>query len=48
MQPMCEWCGQPAVRENPTLCAECCFKYWSKSGGTVRAPRIGVDGEYSE
>jgi len=24
----CELCGQPAARQNPTLCAECYYRYW--------------------
>ncbi|MDG7008287.1 MAG: hypothetical protein JRN06_08575 [Nitrososphaerota archaeon] len=31
MQPICEWCGQPAVRLDPTLCAERYYKFWSRS-----------------
>ncbi len=27
----CEWCGQPAARSEPTLCAECYYKYWEKT-----------------
>ncbi len=31
MLPRCEWCGQPASRTNPALCAECYYKYWEKT-----------------
>jgi hypothetical protein len=27
----CEWCGQPTTRKEPKLCAECYFKYWTKT-----------------
>ncbi|MDG6923545.1 MAG: hypothetical protein JRN67_09665 [Nitrososphaerota archaeon] len=27
----CEWCGQPTTRTEPRLCAECYFKYWTKT-----------------
>lgn len=28
MMLACELCGQPAARQNPTLCAECYYSYW--------------------
>jgi hypothetical protein len=24
----CELCGQPTVRQDPRLCAECYYRYW--------------------
>lgn len=44
MQPICEWCGQPAVRRDPMLCAECYFKFWSKTKETADALKTRVDG----
>lgn len=41
---LCEWCGQPAVRQNPTLCAECYFKFWSKSDRSLNPVQARVDG----
>lgn len=40
MIPRCEWCGQPAVKGNPTLCAECYYKhwYWEKHKGQTNEP----------
>ena len=36
----CEWCGQPTTRtEEPKLCAECYFKYWTKT--RMRQPDVG-------
>ena len=44
MQLMCEWCGQPAVRRNPTLCAECAYKFWTNSRDVADSPKMRVDG----
>ena len=44
MQLMCEWCGQPAVRRNPTLCAECAYKFWTRSREVADSPKMRVDG----
>ena len=38
----CEWCGQPAVRRDPQICAECSYKYWLKSGEIPYSPRERV------
>ncbi len=39
----CEWCGQPAVRQNPTLYTKCAFKYWSRSKEVTNSPRTRVE-----
>jgi hypothetical protein len=44
MQPLCEWCGQPAVRQNPTLCAECYYKFWSRKRESPDALGTRIDG----
>ena len=44
MQLACEWCGQPAVRKDPQLCAECYYKFWKRSGGDADSLRARVDG----
>ncbi|MDG6949246.1 MAG: hypothetical protein JRM77_05250 [Nitrososphaerota archaeon] len=44
MQPTCEWCEQPAVRLNPTLCAECAYKFWIRSKEVADSPKVRVDG----
>ena len=40
----CEWCGQPAVRLNPTLCAECAYKFWARSREVADSPKARLDG----
>ena len=44
MKLVCEWCGQPAVRKDPVLCAECYFKFWSKSKEVSDPLQARVDG----
>ena len=44
MNLACEWCGQPAVRRNPTLCAECAYKFWARSREIADSPKARLDG----
>jgi hypothetical protein len=44
MQLTCEWCGQPAVRQEPPLCAECFYKFWSKTKESPDLLKARVDG----
>lgn len=44
MNLLCEWCGQPAVRKDPQLCAECYYKFWRTSKITDDSLKTRLDG----